>query len=437
MGNLSISVRDFQSISKADIDLEDGINIIVGKTNGGKSAIIRAIDTAIFNMGNDEFVKTGKRYSAVKITSEPNTFIMRRDTHGKNEKSMYQINNDSPMTKVGRGQLEEISKLFNITEVRMNNNIKVKINFWFQGDSPFLTDKSQGQLFEFLSMSSCDKYQKVLKKMRVDIKDYSTKIKSLNASIDTIKQLNIEKKDYIDKNSGFVDLYTKIAKINHDIAQFNTVEDMVTRIGELQARISIKLNHLNTTIESISNLNFDAMKVMYEDTIKTNNYVSEVFDVLTQIKKKGGNRNKLVDMVKRITPKFIELSDGANTVSKTIKTLEVNTQSLNEMGTCIKNISAKKERKSSVDKGLSNIKLSMNKIDVEQVRGEVGELEKKILILHDIESVLIPLNTLSFNLSSKKDILKDAQKEWEKKEKELLIFKNDIGMCPYCNNSFT
>ena len=60
-----IEIENFQSLKDVNLSLVQGINIITGRTNQGKSAIIRAIDAAIFNNGSDEQIKTGE--SSFKI----------------------------------------------------------------------------------------------------------------------------------------------------------------------------------------------------------------------------------------------------------------------------------------------------------------------------------------------------------------------------------
>ena len=45
--NLKVTIENFQSISKGELEFTQGINIIVGQSNSGKSAILRAIKGAI------------------------------------------------------------------------------------------------------------------------------------------------------------------------------------------------------------------------------------------------------------------------------------------------------------------------------------------------------------------------------------------------------
>jgi len=44
-----ISIQNFQSHKKTELDLVDGINVIYGLSQSGKSAILRALNWIIFN----------------------------------------------------------------------------------------------------------------------------------------------------------------------------------------------------------------------------------------------------------------------------------------------------------------------------------------------------------------------------------------------------
>ena len=60
-----VTVKDFQSIHSANLDFPTGLTIITGKTNGGKTAIFRAIDSALFNKGDDYMISGVKARKAL------------------------------------------------------------------------------------------------------------------------------------------------------------------------------------------------------------------------------------------------------------------------------------------------------------------------------------------------------------------------------------
>ena len=64
---MKITIRDFQSIARADLDV-DGLTVIVGQSNRGKSAAIRAVEGALFNRPGDGFVRIGAKSTEVAVT---------------------------------------------------------------------------------------------------------------------------------------------------------------------------------------------------------------------------------------------------------------------------------------------------------------------------------------------------------------------------------
>lgn len=233
----SVAIRDFQSIKTAKFEFVNGINIITGKSNAGKSAVFRAIDCALFNIGDDDLVRSGCRKAGVQINNGSHELIFMRDAVAKNEKTSYVFDGGSIQKKVGRTQLSETASLFRITDVRMNNNVRMKLNFWYQADKPFLSDKTAGQLYEFLSLSSCDRYAKIIKRMAADIKIQEAVVAQKITAIETLEYVNGQKQEFIERNAGFDTVYAEVLSADRAAEQLETVRSGITHYTELQQRI--------------------------------------------------------------------------------------------------------------------------------------------------------------------------------------------------------
>ena len=61
MGNFSLKIEDFQSIGDALLEFNPGVNLIVGQSNSGKTAILRAINATLTN---PSYAKTFIRHRA-------------------------------------------------------------------------------------------------------------------------------------------------------------------------------------------------------------------------------------------------------------------------------------------------------------------------------------------------------------------------------------
>ena len=137
---LKVHIENFQSISKADLEFKQGINIIVGQSNSGKSAILRAIKGAILNpSGSQRYIKNGTEKFQVNLDYEGNSIEWSRE----GQSPVYTINGEQ-YQKVGNSNLMNIldKSGFVLDENKNLMNIEGELELLF----PF--DKSNAELFK-------------------------------------------------------------------------------------------------------------------------------------------------------------------------------------------------------------------------------------------------------------------------------------------------
>ena len=72
----TLEIKNFQSHAHTIINFDEGINIVQGTSNAGKSAINRAIVWALGNKPRgDFFIKKGTSCASVKITFYDNSYF--------------------------------------------------------------------------------------------------------------------------------------------------------------------------------------------------------------------------------------------------------------------------------------------------------------------------------------------------------------------------
>src|SRR6187551_1753821 len=67
---MKVTVRNFQSLGDVTLDAS-GLTVVVGRSNLGKSALIRAMTGALFNRPGEAFVRIGKTHAEVSLTDLP------------------------------------------------------------------------------------------------------------------------------------------------------------------------------------------------------------------------------------------------------------------------------------------------------------------------------------------------------------------------------
>lgn len=125
------------------MNLYHGLNVIIGQSNNGKSATIRGIESAIYNIAGTDSIRHGAKNYTIGLEYDGNTVLFQ-----KGASTMYVVNGEK-YNKAGRSTPEEVENALNIRDLVINGN-KERLNFWEQMDKPFLLDRSPTDLFRFI-----------------------------------------------------------------------------------------------------------------------------------------------------------------------------------------------------------------------------------------------------------------------------------------------
>lgn len=432
---ITVDIKDFQSLKKAYIELTPGITVITGATNNGKSAIIRAIDSALFNLGDDAMVRGGQRYYGIKISNGSHTMLMARDNVGKNEKTAYQFDDGTVQKKVGRGQLEEVSRMFNIREVKMNNGTKMKINFWYQNDKPFLMDKTAGQLYEFLSLSSCDNYARVLKSLGSDVRSINSDINTLTTEINTYKSLINDKKDFLSKNGGFDLVYQEALDVD--------------AIGDLHSNTSIILDDIDTYIRSVQRLNglksklddkisaidMGTIRSLYFDIDSINSKVDELCDLLSYIDDINRSISRLSDMHRDLHQTIEDSNSSITEFSLLLGDAEKISSDIDNISVEMVDVDTNAKYVDSLNIRHKDILNSMC-VDTDKISSDIDTLDSFSSEVISCENCLVDVDTAKGVLDSYVQRVNDLKTKVSESNAEFEQLKKDIGYCPYCRREF-
>ena len=144
-----VILDNFQSHEHTQIDFDDGLNIIVGESNNGKTSILRAIMWVIDNqpLGTD-FIMAGKNECKVTVCYDDGTSITRgrtlKDTGYYNVQ--YKDENGNIQGTQYRGFTNavpvEVANVHQMPKVNITKDIETHLNVLSQLDGPFLLTES-------------------------------------------------------------------------------------------------------------------------------------------------------------------------------------------------------------------------------------------------------------------------------------------------------
>jgi|WetSurMetagenome_2_1015567.scaffolds.fasta_scaffold130080_1 hypothetical protein len=142
---VKVSIKNFQSVSDIEFEIH-GFTCITGPTNIGKSAIIRAISSAILNKSTIGIVRKGKKYCTVELAGDE--WGMKWEK-GDGVGRYWVPGEEKARTGIGQGQTELTEKL-GFKSIKVGDDV---LSPWLatQFDPIFLLNKSGPAVTNFIS----------------------------------------------------------------------------------------------------------------------------------------------------------------------------------------------------------------------------------------------------------------------------------------------
>jgi len=251
----SLELRHFQSHKKTKLEFSPGVNSIIGSSNSGKTAILRALYWAIYNRPSGlSFVshwnrdKNDKPIKSTFVLVNNGNEIKRIRSDSMNG---YEVNGNV-LEAIGQDVPKEVSDLFNLDEVNIQK----------QMDAPFLLSESAGEVARFFNQTiRLDLIDRVLsraeskrreinkEKLRVEQeqKDIEKQIESFDwveiAEKQTSKIENIQNKMFENIKSyealaESLEKYNELAIIKENQEVILSAESLIDRIEAIQKSLN-------------------------------------------------------------------------------------------------------------------------------------------------------------------------------------------------------
>ena len=368
----NISIKDFQIIKKASLTFLPGLNCIIGQSNNGKSAIIRAAKSAIYNIPGTTSVRSGCNNYAVGIQANGHTVIFQKGAN-----SAYKIDGVA-MAKIGRTQLPEVADALGIRDLNLNGNNE-EINFLDQMEKPFLLDRSETELFRFIVDSGKDSNVTVaLKSLTQDRQQLTRDITTTEGRLEQVDtQLKREEENLVGSEAklslfqSVIDLGPRITRSKELTALREAImsqrEDYFNLGSWLKTYTGV-LDKISPSIEGIANatkkqelLNLIASDIKKTEearasllplldkyvTVDTDKLASDVdqYNKISQVKEEHFSIDKELESLKKQQfPEFnLDFNDKITRCGAlrelignivTLGELEVSQKEINELGVC-------------------------------------------------------------------------------------------------------
>ena len=391
----NVRIRNFQSIGDVELAI-DGFTVVVGKSDIGKSAVIRSIDAALSNQSGDAFIRRGQTHTMVTINYRDMAVEWK-----KGDTSSYKINGES-FTRLNRAIPKPLLDA-GFTKLEVGDQ-KINPLVAPQFDPLFLLDKPGSVITEVLSTlyklnilsSADDKCQKELKLAKSLLKTRELDLAGLQEKLKSYKDFE-----------GIKESIKLLAEMEKESASLKKTIEEIENYERVLQESSTRLKKLS----GISSVEIPDTR-MLSDSIETVKWLSEKTDLF----------HKLISSVKTL---------------RDYSTVEI--PSYEEMSTSIEVLKQMVSWESSIKGHTSTIEKLNSMPSSEDISlllkssGDIGKVSESVFVISKIEEELTSVATVTKSardeLRKVESELSTAQEE-EKKEKELLG-----GLCPVCGKT--
>lgn len=461
-----VILENFQSHKYTDMDLSQELNVIVGPSDTGKTAILRGIKWALFNEpSGDYFIREGESECSVTVFFNDGNAIKRYRSLSKN---IYYIidpkGNEMKFEGFGTSVPQEVTDITCMTKIFLDNTTSKSINMSDQLEGPFL-----------LSEKGSVKASAIGKLVGVDLVD-----EALKEGLKDLRNLKIESKTYEERNE----------KLTLEMKEFEYLDDVKIQLESairLEKEIDLKmynLKNLEVYKESLEKLTLE-MKNIQENYLSKLEKINELDYLIRDLEyeyrryrdiyKKGKSldlislENNSLGVRLGEVNKFIDLEGNLVYIKKLLETKKVfedlrskyflNKSSIGEVETLItslKNVDSvsllyndleflvKKElglkalmgvyesNRTSISKGRDYIKAfdGLEELDtlIDKLSGAIEKSSKLGVLREKLD------RNQEFKKINKKE-LANIDAAYSKYKEEYGLILKELKTCPFCLNS--
>ena len=469
-----VQLENYRSHSNTTVEFTKGVNLILGKNGRGKTSILEAISTVMFNTKDRSGKETGKSYIKFgEKSSKVDIDFIANDGREYNLKTEFFKTKPKKQTlkdMIGseydgdiQEKLEELCGIKKGFEETYENIVIAKQNEFINifKDSGTTREKTFNKIFN--TQIYKEMYDSFLKEA---VDKYKEKVKDLDKEITFLKE-NMEDKEQITNflkeeeiikntlNKDFSKTTETINKLSNEIKDYETTEielnNLVKNIKDEENKIKKYLNILKENI--IEAKQAKKSKIIVKETEKS--YL-EYLNIEKRLKDLRENLDNLLDEQKLNTQ-----------YQNNIKILKLNNENLkNDIINLEENISKNSEKEENLESEISNLKIKEEDLDLKLKKyiNLLNKLEKlenfKDKKLEDKLKKTTEIDIIKKELVSKNDLFKiidieelekklsdfqELEKELKLLEEQKIIFETEIKtlkksskelsdkICPFLN----
>ncbi len=382
-----VQLENYRSHSNTTVEFTKGVNLILGKNGRGKTSILEAISTVMFNTKDRSGKETGKSYIKFgEKSSKVDIDFIANDGREYNLKTEFFKTKPKKQTlkdMIGseydgdiQEKLEELCGIKKGFEETYENIVIAKQNEFINifKDSGTTREKTFNKIFNTqIYKEMYDSFLKeAIDKYKSEKENLDSKINYLKENMEDKEQItNFLKEEEIIKNTlnkDFSETTEIINKLSNEIKDYETTEielnNLVKNIKDEENKIKKYLNILKENI--IEAKQAKKAKIIVKETEKS--YL-EYLEIENRLKDLRENLDNLLEEQKLNT----QYQNNIEKLEISNKNLKVDISNLEE------NVSKNSEKKENLESEISNLKIKEEDLDL--------KLKKYIILLDELEKL--------------------------------------------------
>lgn len=410
-----IEIENFQSHSHTKLEFDEGVNVIIGPSDSGKTAVIRAMKWIFFNEpSGTDIIKKGESAAKVIIKLDSGFKIIRGRGKSKN---YYELVSEDGETQrfegFGLNVPQEIIDITGISKIDLGN-MKMSLNIAEQLESPFLiTDSPSVKANALGKLAGVDIIDKALGNLSKDIYEINTDKKSIEKEIKSQETI-LESFKYLDDDKITIE---RLENIFENVEEYKYKLNLLTNLEKEYNTNLEKTNETKEYLEKFKNL--DELLFLYEKLVKKESKLKNYSDL--------NNRLEYTDIKIKEINNFLKKVDTDKIYNIYYESFEVN-----------KNL----ERYNSAYKNLMNINNQMrNMKNILKKYPDTVYLDKLLLDISDInmkkekmESLKSKFDNVNQRLDEGNKYIKNLISNYKTAVNTYIELLKKSGTCPICYN---
>lgn len=256
-----LQIKNFQAHKDTTLEFDEGLNVITGATNTGKSSILRALKKVIRDTpGGNNFVNIDEKECIISVETEDNEITRRITVSSKGDtKTNEYILDGELFAKFGKEVPIEITRALRMPEIDFDS-VKVDLNFATQLEGPFLLSSTPSLKAKVLGkLSGVDVLDRAIIQTNKCLRKISNEVKSDTVNIE---KLNQELSEFIDISKCEKELDSldqSLNKVEQDLLLLEKLKGFKDNLDDVVKR-GKKIKKDLKNLEVVDTINFDVIE---------------------------------------------------------------------------------------------------------------------------------------------------------------------------------